>query len=299
MSALGRCGGGAVELGRWRPSPRRGLCWVATLWRVVLAVWLAPSVLGWTLSVSLAGVVGPERGHSPAAETEVVLRAVADHGGWLLTVGLGVLVASWTWSVLWHAGVAGWAARARGHRAVLGELLGLGLSLWWRQAVMAATGLALTALMVAMLWVPMLLGGARAWVEGREAMVELLVWGALVVASAAAATSAAVTARATWAVPHVSARQLLILWPMSLAATLRQPCRSIGTVLVWAVPALVTGSAVLLVSWLRPELVTGAGLAALEQLAALAGAVCAVGLLGSFAPPRSTMGSRRSSADAG
>lgn len=299
LSPLGRCGGGAVELGGWRPSPRCGLCWLTTLWRLVLAVWVVPSVLAWSLSASLVGVAGPDLGRSPAAETEVVLRAVVDHGGWLLTMGLGFLVATWAWSVLWHAGVAGWAARAPGTRAVLGELLGHGLSLWWRQAVMVATGLALTALVVAMSWTPMLLIGPRVWSDGRETTVELLVWGALFVPAAAALLSAAVTARATWAVPHFPARRLPILWLTSLAATLRQLGPSIGAVLVWTVPALATAGAVLLVSWLRPELVTGAGLAALEQLAALVRAACAVGLLGSFAPSEDRSGSRRSPAGAG
>jgi hypothetical protein len=261
------------------------LVWVGRLWRLVFAVWLVPVALALPVSRAVSAVVTVDVGASPAAETEAVLRALAEHGRWLGSVMALLAAAGWAWSVLWHAGAAEWAARSGGARATLGGVIGCGVSLWVRQAVVGVTGLVVSGLAVAAAWVPMLVIGSRAWSLGRERTVELLVVAAVAVPVVVALLSTAAMARATWAVPHAAASQLVLLWPRAAVATVRQLPASLATVVVWAVPAVATVVAVATVAWFRSELVTGLGLTVLEQLAGLIRACCVVGLLGSFAPP--------------
>ena len=254
------------------------------LWRVAMAVWVVPSLLAVPMSLALGAAVELDVGGPPAAETEVVLRAVLEHGPWLLTVLALVSLTTWAWSVLWHAGVAGWARSGHAGRARLGHVLGHGVTLWWRQAVMVWCGFGLSVLIIAAPAAVLVLSAEHALSTGNERALQLLAVVGFVVVLTVVVGSIAAASRATWVVPVVPASRLPLLWWQALVAAVRQLPTTVVAVAVWSAPALIVTVLLVTSAWMRPELVTGAAVAVLEQLAALVRACCAVGLLGSFAP---------------
>ena len=273
-----------------RPSPRWALRRAALLWPLVLACWVV-SVISFLPAVWVVnGAVAPALENLPDGPSEVAtgevqliartaLRAVAGPLRLAIASGVGTL---WLWTVLWHAGLVNWTLWTGGRRLRLGELLGLGVVSWWRYArlsmlsgmvvIAGAVALSLPWTMVEESWVwtleqrlvPLIVSGVA------FAFLLWLVWAA--------------TLRAAWLVGMPERRSVALAWLFGLAGTLRVPFASLGTVALWALPAVAISVLPVIVGAQYPALRLGWAVPVLGQLAAAVRAFCWVGLFASFAP---------------
>jgi hypothetical protein len=253
-------------------------CWAVSLVCVLPALW----VIGDAVVGPLANL--PEEGAPPS---DVLLIVVERLGGLLAPLKLAVVsgfVALWSWAVLWHAGLVGWRLWSGGRRVRLGEVLGLGVVSWWRYARLSMTAASVTAISLALVWLPVsrtVTASFQEMAEGRamaliglgtvlSGIVFLLVWTAHL--------------RAAWMLGQPERRSAVLAWLRGLVDTLRTPVASVGTVVVWGVPALIVSTLPLVAgSWF--EGLRGAwALPVLGQAVAAFRAACWVGLFLSYAP---------------
>jgi hypothetical protein len=262
-------------------------CWVASVISFLPAVWVvdgaASPALG-NLPDAHAGV--------PDGEVQLIVRgALREVAVPLRLALLSGMLTLWMWTVLWHAGVVNWSLWAGGRRARLGELLGLGVVSWWRYALLSAlSGAAVVIAAVALLlpWAPPDGRSYPAMVE--HSLVPLLATG---VAGAVVVWLVwAVTVRAAWLIGLPERRSVVVAWLLGLAATLRRPFSSLGTVALWAVPAVLVSTLPLAIGLASPALRGGWAVPIAGQLAAAVRAFCWVGLFASFAPVTGLLGDR-------
>ena len=146
--------------------------------------------------------------------------------------------ALWLWTVLWHAGVVRWLVFS-GRRGVhLAEILSRGVLHWWRWARLGLTsvvaiGLSHTAIAVAY--------GAF---QDRAAESATGLWLGLWLASAIALAAVVVVLawlaalRGAWLLGESERRSAVLAWMAGLWGTIRQPVRSILTLVLWVIPGL-------------------------------------------------------------
>jgi hypothetical protein len=280
-----------------RPSPGWGLRHAARLWRLVLACWVV-SVISFLPAVLVVdGAVSPALENLPDAgvdlpDHEVLLIARGAVGDVRAPLRLAVVsgaVTLWIWTVLWHAGMVNWTLWTSGRRLRLGELLGLGVVSWWRYArlsvlscmVAIAGGLALL-----LPWSMAEESAYRAALEPR--LVSLIAAGVAFVIFHWVLWAA--TVRAAWLIGTPERRSVAVAWLLGLGGTLRVPLASLGTVALWALPAVFVSLAPLVVGVEVPALRGGWAIPLLGQLAAAVRAFCWVGLFASFAPVTGLVG---------
>ncbi len=274
---------------RHNPSLRDGWQLLRRSPRLVLAVWIVPTLLLLPFVGTVQATLGTALGRLPARPAPGDLRLVLAHaagryGPALVVPVLLALVGTWLWTVLWHAGLVTWRVWAAGRPQRLGELLGLGISRLWRYlrlSLAAATGLALLLAAV--------IAPAVAWVRhAREALREAVAVNVSLGAAAAGALLAllalAATQRALWELARPGRRSAAAAWLRGFGGALRHPLATLGVLLAWLVPAALLWAGPLLAVAALGEAGRGPLGMAILQLAALLRAACWVGLVASFAP---------------
>jgi len=263
------------------PSPRLGLRLAFSQWPLVIAVWVAPMVLGASLMAVVALVLRPALGAPVAVEERWLLAAEALRPMWPVVAVLAGLtvVAGWAWTVLWHAGVARWQVWHGASRPRLAEVLGLGIAGWWPFARLSLTAGSVLAVLVAIVWLPVsaVYGGATG-----EAVLSM--WGLL----GGGATGLVVlfvwlaTLHGAWRLALPTSRSAVAAWMAGAMCVVHSPLRSVATALVWLAPvvAVTVGSAVAIQAAAAHPLVASVA----EAVASAVRALCWVGLFASFAP---------------
>jgi hypothetical protein len=255
------------------------------LWRLVLAVWLAPTLLLLPASLGASAVLGdrlgalPDDGAAPGDVEVILAQAALDHG---MTIGLAVMAAvllAWLWTVTWHAGVVRWQQWSASPRPRLTEVVGLGLVGFWPFARLALTSTVATALCWTAIWGPASVATDRATRAMADHRVAPIVVAAALLTLVATLLLWAVTHRAAWMLALPRHRSVVLIWLRALNDTLRRPLSSVGVVLVWTVPALGLGALSVLVGPAVPPLLASV----LSQTTALLRAFCWVALFCSFA----------------
>jgi hypothetical protein len=268
------------------PSPGAGLHLALRLRRLVGAVWLVsmavflPAHLVAELAAGATRAGLPDRplptGDSILILVELFRPVVGPFALALVSGGLALFA----WLVLWHGGVVRWwfgAGNGAAH-VPLGEILGHGVVWWWRYVRLALVAVTVTAATLAAVWIPLkpLIRTAGTIGDGGRS-------GGLLVAGLGLTVVVLVmwwlaTLHGAWLLGEPGRRSAIVAWLRGFVATLRQPIRSLWTLVLWAVP----GFALLVL----PVLIEGpaAWLALLP--AWLGSAFCWVGLFLSFAPPR-------------
>jgi len=148
-----------------------------------------------------------------------------------VTLGFGVLVLI-TWWVVWHAGVVRWFLKTDAIDVRLGEIVGLGLAVWWRYARLALVTLVLLAAVVVVPWLPLL-----ADVEQKTLRPLLILGSVSTIVGVVLVWLAAL--RGAWMLAEPKRRSALVAWLRGLSAVLRHPLRSFAPLIVWALPGLV------------------------------------------------------------
>jgi len=266
------------------PSPISGLRLAFRLRRLVGAVWLVsmavflPAHLVAELAAGATRAGLPDR-PLPAGDSLMMLvelfRPVAGPFALALVFGGLALIA---WSVLWHGGVVRWWQGAGTAQVQLAEILGHGVVWWWRFARLAVVAITVTAALLAAIWVPLKPLIRTAGTTGDGGGSGVLLAAGLVLTAIVLIGCWLATLRGAWFLGESGRRSAVVAWLRGFGATLRQPIRSVWTLVLWAVPGFV-----LLV---LPVLLEGpaAWLALLPVW--LGSAFCWVALFLSFAPPR-------------
>jgi len=281
-----------------RPSSHWGLREALRLWRLVVACWVVSWVAIAPALMLVRRLVFPALAKLPSDPTLVapgdaaliLLESAAP-----IMVPLGLAVASaalvlWSWTVLWHAGVVGWTLWSGGRRVRLGEVLGLGVVAWWRYARLSATALAVLVAAAVAIWEPVSSSVRAAFAAMEE---ERLIW--LLVGGAAATKLVAIvvwlaTLHAAWLLGLPERRSVVLAWLRGLAGAVRSPIRSVGTWLVWLVPALLVSAVPTVTGAIAPGLRGSPLLIGLTLLASLLRWFCWVGMFCSFAPVTGLVG---------
>jgi len=264
------------------PSPGSGFRLALRLRQLIGAVWLGsmavflPAHLVAELAAGATRAGFPDR-PLPAGDSILMLvelfRPVA--GPFVLALVFGGL-ALLAWSVLWHGGVVRWWQGAGATRVQLAEILGHGIVWWWRYARLVVVAVTISAALLAAIWVPLkpLIRTAGTTGDGGRSGVFLaagLVLTAIVLIGCWLATL-----RGAWFLGESGRRSAVVAWLRGFGATLRQPIRSLCTLVLWAVP----GFALLVL----PLMVDGPAAWLAVLLAWLGSTFCWVALYLSFAP---------------
>jgi hypothetical protein len=275
-----------------RPSPSVsfGLSKTLVLWRVVLVVFVA-SILVFVPTrlvfwASVGGVLAnlPE-GELADGEAILILSELL-RPVWL-PIALAFLsgcVALWSWTVLWHAGLVRWFVYSGKKTVPLAEILSRGLFGWWRWArlgltaviVLAGVGVGLVAVYGAF--------QDRAVELADDSRLRIVLEGGILVGILAAVLVWMATLRGAWLLGDSRRRSAVLAWAGGLWGTLRQPVRSLLSLVVWVTPALAAALGPTVLAWhfeLLRETIPGT---ILGTVGGLIVAFCQVGLFLSFAP---------------
>ena len=264
------------------PSPGSGLRLALRLRKLVAAVWLMSMAVFVPAQLVMNRAVGATRANLPDSPLPpgdsmlILVEVIRPVAGLLaLALGSGVL-ALLAWSVLWHGGVVRWWKGAGAASVQLAEILGHGIVWWWRYARLVVVAVAVTAAMLAAIWVPLkpLIRSAETAAGGGRAGV-LLATG-LVLTVVVMSICWLATLRGAWLLGESGRRSAVVAWLRGLGSTLRQPIRSLWTLILWSLPGFALLALPLLVEGLAAWLVL--------LPAWLGSAYCWVALYLSFAP---------------
>jgi len=175
------------------------------------------------------------------------------------------------WWILWHAGTVRWWMDPETDTVRFAQILGLGLSAWWRYARFALFAIILQLFSAVGPWLPFL-----ADIEQRFLM-PLLISGCVLTVLATVLVWLA-TLRGAWLLGDPIRRSAVAAWVRGLSSVLRQPLYSILPFLVWAVPGFT-----LLV---LPLIYDGPAATVFLLVTWLLSAFCWVALHLSYAPPK-------------
>jgi hypothetical protein len=281
-----------------RPSPRHGWTEAIRLWRVVLAIWavawaaIAPALLIMRLGVFPAlAELPPEPAAVAPGDVGLILAEAARP--MLVPFALAVvsgLAVIWGWTVLWHSGVVAWRLWTGGRRVRLGEVLGLGMVSWWRYARLSATAAAALLVAGAAVWLPLAsLVDTRLRLVSEQRTLAILLAGAAITKLLAILVWLA-TLQGAWVLGLPERRSAVMAWLRGLANTLRTPLSSVGTWLVWVLPACAATAVSLWIGVRFPGLRGTPLLIAVSLSTALIRTFCWVGLFCSFAPVTGLIG---------
>ena len=264
------------------PSPISGLRLALRLRKLVGAVWLVSMAVFLPAQLVVGIAAGATRADLPARPlppgdsililAELIRPVAGPLALALVSGGLALLA----WSVLWHGGIVRWWFGAGATHVRLTEILGHGVVWWWRYARLAVIAVTVTAAMLAAIWVPLepLIRSAETTGAGGRSGVLLAV--GLVLTAVVLIVCWLSTLRGAWLLGESGRRSAVVAWLRGLGANLRQPIRSLLTLVLWAVPGFVLLA--------LPVLVEGSEAGLVLVLAWLGSAFCWVALYLSFAP---------------
>ena len=264
------------------PSPVSGFRLALRLRRLVGAVWLVsmavflPAQLVVNLAAGATRADLPNRSLPPGDSILVLVELIRPVAGPLALALISGGLALLAWSVLWHGGIVRWWFGAGATRVRLSEILGHGVVWWWRYARLVVVAVTVTAATLAAIWVslePIIRTAETTGAGGRSSV--LLAVG-LVLTAVVLIVCWLSTLRGAWLLGESGRRSAVVAWLRGLGASLRQPIRSLFTLVLWAVP----GFALLAL----PVLVEGPTAELALLLAWLGSTFCWVALYLSFAP---------------
>jgi len=287
-----------VERSRGKPSPVWGWRRATDLWRLIAVCWavsflaFAPAllVLRTTVFRALSALPG-EPGAVPPGDVALI---IIDSGRQIL-FPLGLAVVSgmfvlWLWTVLWHAGVVAWQLWTGGRRVRLGELLGLGMVVWWRYIRLSLTALAALILAGVALWLP-LESAIRASLSAmNEERMMLTVVVGIGITKLIAIVVWIATMHGAWLLGLPEYRSAVLSWVRGLWNAFRTPFSSVFTWLVWLVPAWLAAVLPVVVGFQFEGLRGTIALVVLSLFASLVRSYCWVGMFCSFAPVTGLVG---------
>ncbi len=272
-----------------RPSPVFGGRLAARLWQLAAALTAAQLVAVVPALVILDASIGRAMAVLPAdlADGEVLLvalEALAPARGQLAAAVAAAVVATWLLAVVARAAVVTWRTWGGETTPRLGTLLGLGLGRvvpFLRLGIAAAT---LHAVVLSSLWLP--LGWAvRVAHQGMaEARMERLLWLGLALTPCLVLVVWAASLRAAWLLERPDRRSAVMALLSGLLATLVEPVRSLGTVVVWAVAGWAASLLLLAVGVALPLARHALATTVLGVVGGLVATSCSLALLASFAP---------------
>ena len=273
------------------PSSLAGLGFALRLRKLVGAVWLVSLGVFLPAHLVIQQAVGPVRANLPNRELpdgeEMLLMAeqIRPVAGPLALALLSGAIAFLAWSVLWHGGAVRWSLGAGAARVRLAEILGHGAVWWWRYARLALTEIVATMAVLMTLWIPLIaIAGATLTVgSAKRAGIALATGLGLSLVVIVICRMAAL--RAAWLLGEPGRHSAIVAWLHGLIDSLRRPLRSVGPLVVWAVPGI--GLLVL------PLVVEGRLATTVMLLAWLGSAFCWVALYLSYAPPEAAGDWRR------
>ncbi len=281
------------------PSCSFGFKKSVVLWRVVGVVFLA-SVLIWVparlvlWSTSGGALANLPAGDLPEGETTLILTELL-RPVWpsLALAFLSGCIALWAWTVLWHAGLVRWFLYSGRHDVRLAEVLSRGLFGWWRWARLGLTSVAVLVLVHSAVGMAFFKLEKRAAELADDSALGIYLETGILVCLVAAVLCWMATLRGAWLLGQSHRRSAVLAWLDGLWGTIRQPVRSLSTLLVWVAPGLAAVAAPTILGWqfeiLRetiPSTVLGVG-------GGLITAWCWVGLFLSFAPVTKPVGEER------
>ena len=259
------------------PSVVNGFRFAARLHVLVVGVWLVSVVLFMPAQVIVQAAAGPARANQPAGGLDAgddlivfaeIMRPVA--APLIVAIAFGCLLFIGWW-ILWHAGTVRWWMDPETDTVRFAQILGLGLSAWWRYARFAFFAAILQLFSAVGPWLPFV-----ADVEQRF-LLPLLISGCVMTVLATVLVWLA-SLRGAWLLGDPIRRSAVAAWFRGLSLVLRQPLRSILPFLVWAV----AGFTLLVL----PLIYDGPAAAVFLLVAWLLSTFCWVALHLSFAPPK-------------
>jgi hypothetical protein len=277
------------------PSSLAGLRFALRLRKVVGAVWLVSMGVFLPAHLVIQRAAGPVRANLPdrtlpdGEEMLLLVEQIRPVFGPLALALLSGGVAFLAWSVLWHGGTVRWSLGAGAARVRLAEILGHGAVSWWRYARLALTEFIVTVSFLMAMWIPLLAiaGATRSLDSAKAAGIALTTGLGLSLVVIIICRMAAL--RAAWLLGEPDRRSAVVAWLQGLGESLRHPLRTVGPLVVWAVPGF--GLLVL------PLVVEGPLATMVMLLAWLGSAFCWVALYLSYAPSDSATGWRRPMGD--
>jgi hypothetical protein len=274
------------------PSAVFGFRQTRLLWQLVLAVWLVSTavhlppvmVLDTAMAEATAGLPGDDN-LIPEGDLYLIRQEVLYEKAEQVLVlsGAGLLI-WWLWTVLWQAGVVSWQVWVGGRKVRLGEVIGLGISSWWRFFRLSLTATAGLLLSLSLVWLPLLLLVRSAYrADAGVRLLVLLVTGAvlslLIIVLVCTATLWGV-----WLLGVPGSRSAVTSWLRGLVSAVRTPLSTVATMVAWALPIMIV---TVLPLYLGSEIAWLQGTVAnlvVTLTADLLRSFCLVALLCSFAP---------------
>jgi hypothetical protein len=281
------------------PSCLFGLGKSLSLWRVVGVVFLG-SVLVFVparlvLWTTVGGVFAnlPD-GDLPDGEIALILTELL-RPSWpsLALAFLSGCFALWAWTVLWHAGLVRWFFYSGKNDIRLAEVLSRGLFGWWRWARLGLTSVAVLVLVHSVAGMAFVKLKERAADLADDSRLGIYLETGILLCLAAAVLCWMATLRGAWLLGESHRRSAVLAWFAGLWGTLRQPVRSLLTLMGWVVPGLAAGVAPVILGW-HFEILRGTiASTVLGIIVGLVMAFCQVGLFLSFAPVTGLVGEKR------
>ncbi len=271
-------------------SPLFGLRRAATLWRLVLVVWVATAALSlvplFVTGGALAKFLGPIPldGAAPGDVPLVVMWGLHQVGPVLGPSILIALVLVMAFTILWHAGATGWQLWHSGERVRAADILGMGVVRWWRYARLALTALMGTLVLAAGLSAPFFLLAKRAAKALAEARMVNLQFAGLAVITLVLWIGWSATLRGAWELAHPRRRSAAMAWLQGLLGTFRSPLSSLGTLFLWGMLGKLLSLTPLMAGLMHRGFGGTPGWFCLAVVSHLAAAFCWVALFFSFAP---------------
>lgn len=275
---------------RSAPSWTFGLRKSAALWRVVVMVFLVSILVFVPARLVLFTAVGGTLANLPGGDlpdgeiTLILIELLRPVWPSLALAFLSGCFALWAWTVLWHAGLVRWFFYSGKNDIRLAEVLSRGLFGWWRWARLGLTSVMVLVLVHSAVGMAFVKLKERAADLADDSRLGIYLETGIVLYLAAAALFWVATLRGAWLLGQSHRRSAVLAWLAGLWGTIRQPVRSLSTLLVWVVPGLAAVVAPTILGW-RFEIFRGTIPSAVLGVAGgLITAFCFVGLFLSFAP---------------
>lgn len=272
------------------PSWLFGFQRAVVLWRVVAVVFLvsvavfvpARLVLWSTVGGALANL--PD-GDLPDGEIALILIELL-RPVWppLVLAFVSGCVALWAWTILWHAGLVRWFFYSGRSDVRLVEILSRGLFGWWRWTRLSLTSVAAIVLVHSAVVFSFFKLEDRAKKLADDSNLGIYLESGILMCLVAAVLCWLAALRGAWLLGETDRRSAVMAWVGGLWGTIRQPVRSLLTLLMWAVPAIAAAAMPTILGWYIEPLRGALPGTVLGVAAHLVMAFCLVGLFLSFAP---------------
>lgn len=260
------------------------------LWRVVGAVFVVSVLVFLPARLVLWTTVGGALANLPDGElpdgeiTLILIELLRPVWPPLALAFLSGCFTLWALTVLWHAGLVRWLFYSGKSDVRLAEIFSRGLFGWWRWARLGLTSLVALVLVHAGIVAAYLALESRAADLADDSRLGIYLETGILLGLVLSVVVWLATLRGAWVLGEGRRRSAVLAWFAGLWGTVRQPVRSLATLVVWMAPALVAVVAPTILAW-RFEIIRGmVPSTVLGLVAGLVVAFCQVGLFLSYAP---------------